>query len=83
MDEIVLVIEGVHSTAGAEVSTASTDVSTAVESLVYIRRSVEKRKDKSKAIMTEPEPPKKIKKKVQVQMSLDEELAQEFHEEEL
>ncbi|GKD42406.1 hypothetical protein Tco_1267051 [Tanacetum coccineum] len=71
------------STAGAEVSTVSTDVSTAVESLVCIRRSAEKRKDKGKAIMTEPEPPKKIKKKVQVQMSLDEELAQEFHEEEL
>ncbi|GJY26601.1 hypothetical protein Tco_0401327 [Tanacetum coccineum] len=71
------------STAGAEVSTASTNVSTVAESLVYIRRSAEKMKDKGKAIMTEPEPPKKIKKKVQVQMSLDEELAWKFHEKEL
>ncbi|GJV98764.1 hypothetical protein Tco_1554016 [Tanacetum coccineum] len=32
-------------------------------------------KDKGKAIMQETEPPKKIKKRVQVQMSIDEELA--------
>ncbi|GKB88379.1 hypothetical protein Tco_0960651 [Tanacetum coccineum] len=69
-------------TAGAEVSTASTDVSTAAAALVYIRRSAEKKKDKGKAIMIESEPPKKIKKRVQVQISLDHELAQRFHEEE-
>ncbi|GJR80067.1 hypothetical protein Tco_0150852, partial [Tanacetum coccineum] len=34
-----------------------------------------KAKDKGKAIMQESEPPKKIKKRVQVQMSVDEELA--------
>ncbi|GKE55511.1 hypothetical protein Tco_1494696 [Tanacetum coccineum] len=54
------------STAGAEVSTASHDVSTAAAALVYIRRSASKAKDKGKAIMQEPEPPKKLKKRVQV-----------------
>ncbi|GKC43520.1 hypothetical protein Tco_1061242 [Tanacetum coccineum] len=39
-------------------------------------------KDKGKAIMQESEQPKKIKKRVQIQMSLDEELAQKLHEEE-
>ncbi|GKE01726.1 hypothetical protein Tco_1389709 [Tanacetum coccineum] len=46
------------STAGAEVSTASNDVSTAAAALVYIRRSASKAKDKGKAIMQEPRPPK-------------------------
>ncbi|GKG26953.1 hypothetical protein Tco_0402656, partial [Tanacetum coccineum] len=41
------------STAGAIVSTASPRVKTAAESLVYIRRSAAKRKDKGKAIMKE------------------------------
>ncbi|GJS09022.1 hypothetical protein Tco_0365818 [Tanacetum coccineum] len=41
-----------------------------------------KAKDKGKAVMQESEPPKKIKKRVQVQMSIDEELAQKVHEEE-
>ncbi|GKD46236.1 hypothetical protein Tco_1270881 [Tanacetum coccineum] len=63
------------SNAGAEVSTASHDVSTAAAALVYIRRSTSKAKDKGKAIMQEPEPTKKLKKRVQVQMSIDEELA--------
>ncbi|GKE15910.1 hypothetical protein Tco_1423487, partial [Tanacetum coccineum] len=54
------------STAGAEVSTASHDVSVAAAALVYIRRSASKGKDKGKAIMQEPEPPKKLKKRVQV-----------------
>ncbi|GJV75013.1 hypothetical protein Tco_1506597 [Tanacetum coccineum] len=54
------------------VSTASELVSTAGV----------KAKDKGKAIMQESEPPKKIKKRVQVQMSIDEELAQKAHEEE-
>ncbi|GKG61065.1 hypothetical protein Tco_0616881, partial [Tanacetum coccineum] len=57
------------STAGAEVSTASTDVSTTAAALVYIRISAEKKKDKGKAIMIESETPKKIKKRVQVQIS--------------
>ncbi|GJX70106.1 hypothetical protein Tco_0307277 [Tanacetum coccineum] len=39
-------------------------------------------KDKGKAIMQESVQPKKIKKRVQIQMSLDEELAQKLHEEE-
>ncbi|GJW73203.1 hypothetical protein Tco_0132573 [Tanacetum coccineum] len=61
------------STAGAEVSTTIHDVSTAAATLVYIRRSASK--DKGKAIMQELEPPKKLKKRVQVQMSVDKELA--------
>ncbi|GJT99444.1 hypothetical protein Tco_1109783 [Tanacetum coccineum] len=52
------------STAGAEVSTATHDVSTAAAALVYIRRSASNVKDKGKAIMREPEPPKKLKKRV-------------------
>ncbi|GJW21640.1 hypothetical protein Tco_0032262 [Tanacetum coccineum] len=70
------------STAGAEVSTGTHDVSTAAAALVYIRRSASKTKDKGKAIMQEPEPPKKLKKRVQVQMSVDEELARKVQEEE-
>ncbi|GKC47845.1 hypothetical protein Tco_1065567, partial [Tanacetum coccineum] len=52
------------SIAGAKVSTASHDVSTAAATLVYIRRSASKEKDKGKAIMQESKPPKKLKKKV-------------------
>ncbi|GKB30261.1 hypothetical protein Tco_0869662 [Tanacetum coccineum] len=55
-----------------KVSTASELVSTA---------SV-KAKDKGKAVMQESEPPKKIKKRVQVQISITEELAQKVLEEE-
>ncbi|GJY06046.1 hypothetical protein Tco_0373100 [Tanacetum coccineum] len=68
------------STADAEVSTASHDVSTAAAALVYIRRSASK--DKGHAIMQEPEPLKKLKKRFQVQMSVDEELARKVQEEE-
>ncbi|GJS17087.1 hypothetical protein Tco_0411559 [Tanacetum coccineum] len=57
------------------------EVSTAAN-LVYIIRSAQKRKDKGKAIMQESEPPKKVKKRVQVQMSMDEELAKKVFEEE-
>ncbi|GKE14783.1 hypothetical protein Tco_1422360 [Tanacetum coccineum] len=39
-----------------DISTAGAEVSTAVESLVYIRRSAIKRKDKGKAIVEESEP---------------------------
>ncbi|GJS66194.1 hypothetical protein Tco_0680758 [Tanacetum coccineum] len=76
---------GLVSTAGmAGVSTASGLVST-----VGITQEVEinipspvATKDKGKAVMQESEPPKKIKKRVQIQMSIDEELAQKLHEEE-
>ncbi|GJT97088.1 ribonuclease H-like domain-containing protein [Tanacetum coccineum] len=44
------------STVGPKVSTVSPEVRTAAESLVYIRRSAAKRKDKGKAIMKEAEP---------------------------
>ncbi|GJT55685.1 hypothetical protein Tco_0990739 [Tanacetum coccineum] len=40
-----------------------------------------KAKDKGKGIMAEPEPPKKLKKMVQIQMSVDEELARKIQEE--
>ncbi|GKF46110.1 hypothetical protein Tco_0135912 [Tanacetum coccineum] len=70
-------------TAGAGVSTATpVEVKTAAESLVYIKRGAKKGKDKGKAVMQESDPLKKIKKKIQVQMSIDEELARKFHEEE-
>ncbi|GKC76454.1 hypothetical protein Tco_1127228, partial [Tanacetum coccineum] len=41
-----------------------------------------KAKDKWKEIMQEPEPPKKLKKNVQVQMSMDEEIAKNMFKEE-
>ncbi|GJY64042.1 hypothetical protein Tco_0465502 [Tanacetum coccineum] len=47
------------STASAKVSTASPKVKTAAESLVYIRMSATKRKDKGKAIIKEAEPVQK------------------------
>ncbi|GKA81605.1 hypothetical protein Tco_0788297 [Tanacetum coccineum] len=55
-------------TASVPISTASAtyEVSTAAENLVYIRRSAEKRKDKGKAIMIEDESvQKKSKKKLE------------------
>ncbi|GJU86982.1 hypothetical protein Tco_1294528 [Tanacetum coccineum] len=61
------------------VSTGSSGVSTASE---LVSTAGVKAKDKGKAIMQESEPPKKIKKRAQVQMSIDEELAQKVHEEE-
>ncbi|GKE01685.1 hypothetical protein Tco_1389668 [Tanacetum coccineum] len=53
------------STANISVSTASAtpEVSTAAENLVYIKRSAEKRKDKGKAIMKEDESVQKKTKK--------------------
>ncbi|GJW68816.1 hypothetical protein Tco_0123240 [Tanacetum coccineum] len=76
-------------TANASISTISAprvytteDISGAAETLVYIRRSAEKRKDKGKSIMQEFEPLKKIKKKEMIQISLDEEFAKSFYEEE-
>ncbi|GKA49069.1 hypothetical protein Tco_0742027 [Tanacetum coccineum] len=53
------------STASAEVSTASLKVKTAAESLVYIRISAAKRKDKGKAIMKEAGP---VQKKTKLQL---------------
>ncbi|GJZ01709.1 hypothetical protein Tco_0519670 [Tanacetum coccineum] len=72
------------STGSGGVSTASrlvstTDISTASE---LDSTAGVKAKDKGKAIMHESEPPKKIKKMVQVQMSVDEELAKKVFEEE-
>ncbi|GKE49292.1 hypothetical protein Tco_1480550 [Tanacetum coccineum] len=66
-----------HATRRRSVSTA--DVSTASE--LGSTASV-KAKDKGKAIMQESEPPKKVKKRVQVKMSIDEELANKVFEEE-
>ncbi|GKB23206.1 hypothetical protein Tco_0862607 [Tanacetum coccineum] len=74
----------VVTTASASISNVSPPrVSTAkdisgAEILVYIRRSASKAKDKGKANMQESEPPIKIKKRVQVQMSIDEELAKKL-----
>ncbi|GJY14674.1 hypothetical protein Tco_0385096, partial [Tanacetum coccineum] len=51
------------STVGAEVSTASPE--TTAKSLVYIRKSAAKRKDKGKAIMKEAEP---VQKKTKLQL---------------
>ncbi|GJY32796.1 hypothetical protein Tco_0417265 [Tanacetum coccineum] len=80
----------IFSTAEESVSTvgASMPVSTAgmVQQVNIIipssSETTETTKDKGKAIMQESEQPKKIKKRVQIQMSLDEELAQKLHEEE-
>ncbi|GJX24689.1 hypothetical protein Tco_0230985 [Tanacetum coccineum] len=61
------------------VSTGSGGVSTASE---LVSTAGVKANDKGKAVIQESEAPKKIKKRVQVQMSIDEELAQKVHEEE-
>ncbi|GJV02431.1 hypothetical protein Tco_1336000 [Tanacetum coccineum] len=67
------------STANIQVSTASPlKVSTAVPHM-YTRRSA---KDKGKAIMEEHATPKKVKKRTQVRLSMDEELARKMEEEE-
>ncbi|GKF76885.1 hypothetical protein Tco_0229355, partial [Tanacetum coccineum] len=72
------------STGSGGVSTASrlvitADISTASE---LDSNAGVKAKDKGKAIMHESEPPKKIKKRFQVQISVDEELAKKVFEEE-
>ncbi|GKA63278.1 hypothetical protein Tco_0762884 [Tanacetum coccineum] len=67
------------STANLQVSTASPPkVSTTVPH-VYTRRSA---KDKGKAIMEEPATLKKVKKRTQVQLGMDEKLARKMEEEE-
>nr|GEY71517.1 hypothetical protein [Tanacetum cinerariifolium] len=53
---------------------------TLAETLVNIKKSASK--DKGKAIIPESEPPKKIKKKKMIQISLDEEMAQRIIKEE-
>ncbi|GJS07641.1 putative ribonuclease H-like domain-containing protein [Tanacetum coccineum] len=67
-----------------EVLLEETTLTELIEDLgsVYIRRSASKANDKGKAIMQEPEPPKKLKKRVQVQMSVNKELARKVQEEE-
>ncbi|GJT97919.1 hypothetical protein Tco_1093437, partial [Tanacetum coccineum] len=76
------------STANISVSTASAtpEVSTAAENLVYIRRSAEKRKDKGKAIMKEDESvQKKTKKQLEQERLRHEEairLQEQINEEE-
>ncbi|GJV32829.1 hypothetical protein Tco_1393229 [Tanacetum coccineum] len=67
------------STANIQVSTASPPKVSTVVPHVYTRRSA---KDKGKAIMEEPATPKKVKKRTQVQLSMDEELARKLEEEE-
>nr|GEX22500.1 hypothetical protein [Tanacetum cinerariifolium] len=57
------------------------DDATLTETLLNIKRSTIK--DKGKGIMQETELPKKIKKREMIQLSLDEELAQKLHAEEL
>nr|GEU55133.1 hypothetical protein [Tanacetum cinerariifolium] len=70
------------STGSEGVSTASKIFSTAEESVSTANVVQEGVKDKGKATMQESKQPKKIKKRVQIQMSLDEELAQKLYEEE-
>ncbi|GJT40127.1 hypothetical protein Tco_0939992 [Tanacetum coccineum] len=78
-------VENVHTyTRRRTVSTGSGLVSTAgmAQEVEINIPSPVATKDKDKAVMQEYEPPKKIKKRVQIQMSIDEELAQKLHEEE-
>ncbi|GJW22189.1 hypothetical protein Tco_0032811 [Tanacetum coccineum] len=67
------------STANIQVSTASPPKVSTVVPHVYTRRSA---KDKRKAIMEEPATLKKVKRRTQVQLSMDEELARKLQEEE-
>ncbi|GKC68171.1 hypothetical protein Tco_1100769, partial [Tanacetum coccineum] len=67
------------SIANIQVSTASPPKVSTVVPHVYTRRSA---KDKGKDIMEEPATLKKVKKRTQVQLSMDEELARKMEEEE-
>ncbi|GKC26411.1 hypothetical protein Tco_1033705, partial [Tanacetum coccineum] len=61
------------------------EVSTTAANLVYIKRSAEKKKDKGKGIMTEPEPEKKTKKQLKQERLVHEEdvrLQEQLNEEE-
>ncbi|GKE70863.1 hypothetical protein Tco_1528935, partial [Tanacetum coccineum] len=69
----------------ANIAVTTAEVSTAAENLVYIRRSAEKKKDKGKGIMTEPEPEKMTKKQLELERLDHEEairLQEQFNEEE-
>ncbi|GKC08732.1 hypothetical protein Tco_1000342 [Tanacetum coccineum] len=68
--------DGVNTASGL-ISTV--DVSTVSE---IDTAAAEKANEKGKGIMTEPEPPKKLKKRVQVQLTVDEELDKKLFEEE-
>ncbi|GJY37408.1 hypothetical protein Tco_0422786 [Tanacetum coccineum] len=78
------------STASGDISTAEEPINTAgvskpistSEDQDTSTPSPAATKNKGKAIMQESEPPKKIKKKVQVQLSIDEKLAKKLFEEE-
>ncbi|GJT74371.1 retrovirus-related pol polyprotein from transposon TNT 1-94 [Tanacetum coccineum] len=72
------------STGSGRVNTASRTVKTADVSTSSKLGSTTgvKAKDKEKAIMHESEPPKKVKKRVQVQISMDEKLSKKVFEEE-
>ncbi|GJX99801.1 hypothetical protein Tco_0356820, partial [Tanacetum coccineum] len=72
------------STGSGRVSTASRAVSTADDSTASELGSTigVNAKDNGKEIMPESEPPKKVKKRVQVQMIMDEELAKKVFKEE-
>ncbi|GKE91946.1 hypothetical protein Tco_1573041 [Tanacetum coccineum] len=78
--EEVYTTEPYISTANVPVSTAGAEVSTAAKSLVYIRRSAAKRKDKGKAIVEESEPTQTKTKIQQEQERLGFEEAQRLHE---
>ncbi|GJS40113.1 hypothetical protein Tco_0565156 [Tanacetum coccineum] len=67
------------STANIQVSNASPPKVSTVVPHVYTRMSA---KDKGKAIMKEHAIPKKVKKRTQVQLNMDEELARKMEEEE-
>ncbi|GKA24550.1 hypothetical protein Tco_0710583, partial [Tanacetum coccineum] len=81
------------STASGDISTAKEPINTAgvskpistadrVQDQDTSTPSPAATRDKGKAIMQESEPPKKVKKKVQVQLRVDEELAKKLFEEE-
>ncbi|GJY59896.1 putative ribonuclease H-like domain-containing protein [Tanacetum coccineum] len=76
-EQLVSTDSGGVSTISRLVSTADISTASELDSTVGV-----KAKEKGKAIMHESEPPKKIKKRVQVQMSVDEELAKKVFEEE-
>ncbi|GJZ27618.1 hypothetical protein Tco_0572265 [Tanacetum coccineum] len=68
----------------SEIDIASGSISTAAVSTAseIDTAAAEKAKEKGKGIMIEPEPPKKLKKRVQVELTVDEELAKKLFEEE-
>ncbi|GKG06446.1 hypothetical protein Tco_0326532, partial [Tanacetum coccineum] len=65
------------------VNTASGSISTVVVSTAneIDTAAAEKAKEKGKGIMTKPEPPKKLKKRVKLQLSVAEELVRKIQEE--